>query len=171
MSLTKASYSMVNGAPINVLDYGADSTGVSDSSAAFQDAIDACGKAQILFIPKGSYKITQTLEIRNTIIVQGTGQRYTALNWSGGADPLFHVYGATVTDDSSFTLFKDFQIDNYQGTATHAIYLDGTMQFTMERIFIQPDTAFSTAILESNPASSIIRLTVPPEKVKSSTIR
>jgi len=39
MSLTKATYSMLDGAPINVLDFGADPTGVADSKAAFEAAI------------------------------------------------------------------------------------------------------------------------------------
>jgi hypothetical protein len=39
MSLTKVSYSMVNGAPANVLDFGADPTGVADSTAANVAAI------------------------------------------------------------------------------------------------------------------------------------
>jgi len=40
VSLTKASYSLINGAPINVLDYGADSTGATSSSAAIQLALN-----------------------------------------------------------------------------------------------------------------------------------
>ena len=36
MSLTKVTYSMVSGAPVNVRDYGADPTGATDSYAAYQ---------------------------------------------------------------------------------------------------------------------------------------
>ena len=60
MSLTKASYSMVTGAPFNVLDYGADSTGVADSSSAFTNAASAAG-TQSAFVPKGTYKLTGTI--------------------------------------------------------------------------------------------------------------
>ena len=41
MSLTKVSYAMINGAPVNVLDFGADPTGTTDSYAAIQAAISA----------------------------------------------------------------------------------------------------------------------------------
>ena len=39
MSLTKVSYSMITGAVANVLDYGADPTGVSNSTSAIQAAV------------------------------------------------------------------------------------------------------------------------------------
>ncbi len=44
MSLTKVSYSMIDGAATNVLDYGADPTGVADSTTAIQDALNQFNK-------------------------------------------------------------------------------------------------------------------------------
>ena len=40
MALTKATFSMVNGASVNVLDYGATGDGSTDDSAAFQAALN-----------------------------------------------------------------------------------------------------------------------------------
>jgi hypothetical protein len=62
MSLTKASYSMITGAPFNVLDYGADSTGATDSRAACQAAINACRAAGggVVYFPEGQYLINGT---------------------------------------------------------------------------------------------------------------
>jgi hypothetical protein len=59
MSLTKASYSMITGAPFNVLDYGADPTGAADSRAACQAAINACRAAGggVVYFPEGQYLI------------------------------------------------------------------------------------------------------------------
>lgn len=60
MSLTKASYSMVNGAPINVLDYGADPTGATDSAPAIRLAL-AAGKA--IYFPAGNYLVNSPISI------------------------------------------------------------------------------------------------------------
>ena len=59
MSLTKVTYSMIQGAAFNALDYGADPTGTSDSRAAIQAAIDAAqatGGGTVV-IPEGTYLI------------------------------------------------------------------------------------------------------------------
>jgi hypothetical protein len=63
MSLTKASYSMLQGAPYNVLDYGADPTGATDSTAAFQALTAATTeKAGVaIYIPPGKYYVSDTI--------------------------------------------------------------------------------------------------------------
>ena len=59
MSLTKVSYSMITGASVNVLDYGADPTGVADSGPAFNLALATFGA---VVVPSGTYLIkTQIL--------------------------------------------------------------------------------------------------------------
>jgi hypothetical protein len=70
MSLTKVSYSMITGATANVLDYGADPTGTTDSSSAFQ-AAGATGKT--IFVPKGTYQAS--FGLRNSQIIFGEGAR------------------------------------------------------------------------------------------------
>ena len=61
MSLTKVSYSMVQGAPINVLDYGADSTGATNSATAIQTALNT--GAPEVFFPAGSYLLNSVLTL------------------------------------------------------------------------------------------------------------
>lgn len=73
MALTKVSYSMIDGAPINVLDYGADPTGVADSAAAIQAAIDT---TLPLYFPEGTYKVGTALTSNSTKI-WWTGERAT----------------------------------------------------------------------------------------------
>lgn len=60
MSLTKVSYSMVNGAPANILDFNADPTGVADSTAAINDALAA---SDIVYMPPGIYRTTASINV------------------------------------------------------------------------------------------------------------
>ena len=65
MSLTKATYSLIDGAPANVLDYGAVGDGVTDDTAAIQAAIDAVATSGggLVFLPKTSafYLVTSII--------------------------------------------------------------------------------------------------------------
>jgi len=91
MSLTKVSYSMITGAPVNVLDYGADPTGATDSTVAIQAALDSGGA--VIFFPYGTYKIAggaspsaTTLIVPSTVYeLRGEGgfRTPTQLNFTG----------------------------------------------------------------------------------------
>ena len=71
MSLTKVSYSMINGAPANILDYGASPTAsASTNTAAIQQCIN---ENSVLYIPAGTYSINGPITI-NSATVSG-GQR------------------------------------------------------------------------------------------------
>jgi hypothetical protein len=72
MALTKASYSMITGAVVNVLDFGADSTGVAASQSNIQAAIDSITSG-VVFIPKGTYLITAPIVTKTGITIQGEG--------------------------------------------------------------------------------------------------
>lgn len=84
MSLTKISYSMIQGAVVNVLDFGADPTGVADSTAAIQAAINSLAPTSsavtpanagggTVYIPAGRFRITDTLLIGYGITLMGDG--------------------------------------------------------------------------------------------------
>lgn len=74
MSLTKVSYSMVYGASINVLDFGADPTGVADSTAAVQAAVNSQNGFCSIYFPAGTYKITSTITfVYDRYFVYGDG--------------------------------------------------------------------------------------------------
>ena len=69
MGLTKATYAMIHGAVANVLDYGADSTGVADSTGAIQDAIDT---GLPVYIPKGTYLCNVSVDHRLVMFGDGS---------------------------------------------------------------------------------------------------
>jgi hypothetical protein len=70
MSLTKVSYSMITGAPVNVLDYGAVGDGVTNSSTAFQNALNS--GASVLYVPAGTY-LVQNVTISSSVRIYGDG--------------------------------------------------------------------------------------------------
>jgi hypothetical protein len=59
MALTKVSYAMVSGSPVNVIDYGADPTGAVDSTAAIRAAVDALTNNAVLYFPPGEYVVNR----------------------------------------------------------------------------------------------------------------
>ena len=61
MSLTKVTYSMIEGAVFNVLDFGAVGDGVADDTNAFKAAIQAANGGCV-FVPLGEYRITSPLD-------------------------------------------------------------------------------------------------------------
>jgi hypothetical protein len=101
MSLTKASYSLITGAPVNVLDYGAVAdanvtTGVgTNSTQAIQNAINfASSAARPVYIPGGNYSITN-LVVPATTRIFGDGRHLTNLIVRDGTT------GRVITDDGN----------------------------------------------------------------------
>jgi parallel beta-helix repeat protein len=58
---------------ISVLDFGADPTGVADSTTAIQNALLA-GSGKGVYVPAGIYKITATLKITSNTYFYGDGE-------------------------------------------------------------------------------------------------
>lgn len=136
MPLTKSSYSMTNGAPYNVRDFGAVGDGVADDTAAIQAAIDAAqlvtGSTYVvatesckLYIPAGVYKITNTLEITGNIQFIGDGSNETIFNLS--RDTVTVAFNIGPTSDNQYMIgsrFQGFRINCNIGSAVcDGIYL------------------------------------------------
>lgn len=95
MSLTKVHNRMVQNGEINVIDYGADPTGIADSTAAIQLALDTRNN---VFIPAGTYKITATLEPYRGQIIRGEGNVERSLQSTEPASTLSVATDVTAFD-------------------------------------------------------------------------
>ena len=76
MSLTKAHNRMIQGATLNVLDFGATGDGVTDDSAAIRLALDSVpDQGGAIFFPSGKYYVPTTVYIPQRKL--GTGEPTT----------------------------------------------------------------------------------------------
>ena len=95
MSLTKVSYAMINGAEINVFDYGAKGDGSTDDVQAFQaayNALIAIGGGTLYVPPTAQgYKLNSSLNFTNSFFavdMVGGGSANLPNNPAGGDDCL-----------------------------------------------------------------------------------
>ena len=99
MSLTKVSYSMIRGAPANLLDFGAVGDGVTDCATAISGALQS--GAQFVYVPPGTYAMASNISVTLTTSVTFFGHGtiiYTGS--SGNTNPLI----AIETGNNTFTI-------------------------------------------------------------------
>lgn len=90
MSLTKVTYSMIQGAVVNALDFGATGDGTTDDTSTIQAAINSFGAGTsfavntggTVFLPKGIYKVTN-LTLPNGVSLVGEGKQLTIIKGVG----------------------------------------------------------------------------------------
>ena len=88
MPLTKVSYSMVTGAPVNVQDFGAKGDGVTDDTVAIQAAIVFCENNILpLYFPSNAvgqvYKTTAPLVVSKPLTMTGASSRNVTIAATG----------------------------------------------------------------------------------------
>jgi len=117
MSLTKVSYSMIDGATVNILDFGAvgdwNGTSGTDNTAAIQAAINACPNGGTVFVPAGYYLFSNVSKIGSVQIV-GEGftnneaspvnPNYGSANWQSTANFSGSVLVSNATSGDAISL-------------------------------------------------------------------
>ena len=154
MSLTKASYSLVNGAPFNVLDYGADPTGATDSASAIQAAINAAGVAGggTVYFPSGDYKLLSAVTVG-----------YERITLLGNNDAVLIISSLTnngIVADSSGSILALIVIDGLRfdrptkSSAGAAIKMVNTAYSTVKNCFFK-NSRFGVEVKTHNDSLTI----------------
>jgi len=156
MSLTKVSYSMIQGDAYNVLDFGADPTGVASSLAAFNLAVANGG---LVYVPTGTYK----LDGKVTFSVDGTTlflAAKTTLNVSGvaalqspfGAQLLISANNCAIIGSGPSSLLQNV-LGTYANTVTvvagYSKFLirDLTMDGGKSLVTVDAQDSFGSAVM------------------------
>lgn len=137
------------GAPdwVNAVQRGAVGDGVHDDTAFLQAAIDACPKGGIVYLPRGIYKTTATLDLKNGVSLLGSHSNLMVGPGMGAADyPCYIQPQAPFTGTSVIQIIGDsdgihpaisgeqritrLMIDGSQlsGTTVDGLYAKGNVQ-------------------------------------------
>jgi hypothetical protein len=141
MTLTKATYSMIDGAPVNVLDYGAVGNGTTDDTAAIQAAIDyvySAGGGTVYF-PPGTYRVT-TIS-RNwtnpiTVNLKGSGKRSTTIKKLGSTTTPVMALSGISTMLEPYSTISDMTISGNSVTGVHGLRITNFGRWTLQNVFI-----------------------------------
>ena len=123
---------MLEGAPVNVKDFGAVGDGVTDDTVAIQDAVNQ-SRGKILFFPKGNYLISDAVQLSRQSIVGETstthapfvGTKFTLSTASAGitvgaestiehimvdGDGVVGTKGITLLSNNHYNMLSDVQV-------------------------------------------------------------
>ena len=123
---------------IDVRWFGADSSGVADSTTAIQAAIDSSSGG--VYFPAGTYKVTSTLTVSLTKHLHGDGMRTSTISFSPSANDtcLLFSAGASVLYQSSIC-----DITIYAPSSSHtkiAVEVIDNSGFLAENVSISGNT-------------------------------
>ena len=149
MALTKVPFSMISGAPVSVLDYGADPTGATDSTAAIQNAINyASPLRRQVYLCGGKFKISSALELKNFTSLDGG-----TLLVNADVPAIDNPSGSAVL----YCTLSNLRIASLVTTTSSAMLLRDVSRSTVRNILIDRETAgtgFGVAI-KLRSASSV----------------
>ena len=116
MALTKATYSIISGAVINILDYGASpsATGATNR-VAIQAAIDAAiasTSTRAVYIPRGAFEIDAGIVLASPIRIFGDG--FDISNETGSVIRTTQTTGVALEFNNASGSFDDgFILENF----------------------------------------------------------
>jgi len=164
--------------------YNADDTGVNDSTTALQNAINTAeSSGQTVYLPQGTYTISQPLDVNN-VTVEGAGEWYTTLTGSNvefaGNGSNINISNLAIFGNVNTRVDSDGSVNGFNGTFSSSTINDVWIQntkvgawilgptngLTIENVQIQDTTADGVnfnaaagAITNSTVENSFIRNT------------
>jgi hypothetical protein len=118
---------------VNVKDYGAQGDGVTDDTAAIQNAINAAtANSQHVYIPPGTYKVTSSLTGSSHTFILGAGMGKTILKPSGSF-PALSI--GTASTPAYYWAIRDLEIDG-GNQCTNGIYLNSARQGFISGVYV-----------------------------------
>src|SRR5262249_27010248 len=103
---------LVTGMPANVISYGADPTGVLDSTAAFNAA---CALNQSVYMPPGVYRISDALNVPQGTSLRGDSAQTSILSITTfNMSALGVLVLGSASTNGGFSVFTDFWIRFFQ---------------------------------------------------------
>lgn len=157
MSLTKTTYSMIEGAPTNVVDLGADPTGVADSTTAFQQAGSS---ADTIYLPDGTFNLALNVPLTIAKSITGNGRKTLVRATSGfGATAIFTISPSLPVDPKNWSV-SNFGVTN-SGLADVVFKIDldaagkYVSKFTFSRIISNTPVSTGRFVYLSNSLPNI----------------
>lgn len=131
MALTKVTYAMIKGAPVNAYDFGAVGDGITDDSDAIQTAIDYCIENDKDLVVDGLCYLASSVNIDRAVDNPTYDNYFTIYSQSGGGFivkddiPMFSSSLAyTAAPVSQLVRFQDLRLETDDAFLTDAFVLD-----------------------------------------------
>jgi len=126
MSLTKATYSMISGAVVNVKDYGAVGDGTTDDTAAIQAAIDSGSAGLSVFLAPGTYKVTESIYLRRAKVrIFGAGPGVSMVKFVNSAGGT--LFTGDTNKNLSLLTYESCALENFEVVSSGSASTDASI--------------------------------------------
>jgi hypothetical protein len=153
MALTKVTNSMIVGAAVNVLDFGAKGDGVNDDTAEIQSAVTSlAASGGTVYVPEGIYVVSAPITVPSGVAIVGDGigvTRFSATLAFTADQPVFYANAANITRFENFSILGNTNGTNGAGTGVHCKTGFGNQ---IRSVFISNTTQAGIRLEEQNTA-------------------
>ena len=128
MALTKVNNRMIDGAVLNVVDYGAVGDGTADDTVAINAALSAVTSGDAVYFPPGNYKITSQITFdKDNVCIFGDGSTQTIITYAGASTTNDIFLMGDGTNEFKNFAFKGLRI-------TSSVTMTGGFTFNFRRM-------------------------------------